>query len=153
MELRMRVRVERRRAQTPGAVHLFEVVTPRTNASSLTSAENLLATVSVREPFALEIAADHQARRFLVRTTTESMREHLTGQLGAAYPQATLREVSSDGDPAHVANDEQIHSCVLGLRSPPYLPIRTFTDMEVDPERPSQADPILGVLGALSNLP
>src|SRR6266540_3407331 len=149
----MRVKVERRTPPAPVEPRLVEVVTPRTNLASLTSAENLLATVSVPEPFALEIAADHQTRRFLMRTAADGMRQHLEGQIGAAYPQAALRAVDANGDPARIGDDEQVRTCTLELRNPEYLPIRTFTDSEIDPGHTAQADPVLGILGALGDLP
>src|SRR6266545_2782882 len=149
----MRVKVERRTPPAPVEPRLVEVVTPRTNLASLTSAENMLATVSVPEPFALEIAADHQTRRFLMRTAADGMRQHLEGQIGAAYPQAALRAVDANGDPARIGDDEQVRTCTLELRNPEYLPIRTFTDSEIDPGHTAQADPVLGILGALGDLP
>ncbi len=51
----MGVVIERRR--TPPAVDVVEVVTPRTNAATITPTENLLAAISLNEPFSLEIAA------------------------------------------------------------------------------------------------
>jgi Helicase HerA, central domain/Type IV secretion-system coupling protein DNA-binding domain len=148
----MRVTLELRPPRRALEPRLVEVITPRTNLASLTSAENLLGAVSMPEPFALEIAASRQARRFLVRVASDDMRAHVSGQLGAAYPQAGLRAVASDDDPARPAADEQVHSCILELRSATYLPIRTFTDAEIDPARTAQADPVLGILGALGDL-
>src|SRR5262245_9590825 len=113
----MRVAVERRSARMTDGVQLLEAITPRTNVASLTAAENLLASVSLRESFALEIAATHEARRFLVRAASASMREHLAGQLGATYPQAAVRTIDPARDPARVAGDEQMLTCVLALRA------------------------------------
>ena len=150
----MRFALERRRIGAPLAeAWLVEVVTPRTNAASLTSAENLLAAVALAEPFALEIAADHQRRRFLVRSASSAMRQHLDAQVGAAYPQADLRLVEPEADPATLGEGEQLAACALELRSPAYLPIRTFSDAQVDAERSALADPVLGILGALPDLP
>ena len=149
----MRIRFERRQPPRPAPVDLVEVITPRTNEASLTSAENLLAAISLAEPFALEIAADHQARRFLVRTSRQTMLQHLLGQLGATYPQAGLRPIPLEADPAVVAEHERVVSCALELRAAAYLPIRTFTDLEIDALRSAQADPILSILGGLADLP
>src|ERR1700716_4278844 len=49
--------------------------------------------------------------------------------------------------------DEQVMACSLGLKAAAYLPIKTFTDLDVDGERAAQADPVLGVLSALGDLP
>src|SRR6266852_4744515 len=39
------------------------------------------------------------------------------------------------------------------VRAAAYLPIRSFTDLDVDGERAAQADPVLGILSALGDLP
>jgi hypothetical protein len=149
----MRISFVRRRRPTPTPVSLLEVITPRTNAAGLTSAENLLAAIALGESFALEIAADHQARRFLLRAASAGMLEHLHGQLGATYPQAGVRPIAPDSDPAYVTATEQVASFALELRAAEYLPIRTFSDLEIDAQRSAQADPILSVLGGLADLP
>lgn len=151
----MRLAPKRREEPTP-AQELVEVVTPRTNTATLTAAENLLAAISLAEPFSLEIAATAQARWFLARSASDAMRSHLTAQLGAAYPQAEIRPLDlaryPSLDPALKRADEQVALCTLVLRAPPYLPLRTFRDLDLA-DRASQADPVLGLLGALTDLP
>lgn len=133
------------------------MVTPRTNAAIVTPAENLLAAISLREPFALEIAATDSARWFLARAESPAMRRHLEDQLAVAYPQAELRPLDAERfpglDPARLRPDEQVAAVTLVLRRPPYLPLRTFRDADVDAARDAQADPVLGILGALGALP
>ena len=150
----MRIAVSRRRraglSETP---RLVEIVTPRTNAATLTSAENFFASVALSEPFSLELASDSNRRQFLVRATSTPARDQVLSQLGAAYPQADFRDLPSEQDPAEPRAGEQIAACTLGLRGPAYLPLRTFTDLDVDGERAAQADPVLGVLNALGDLP
>ncbi|HET7767791.1 MAG TPA: hypothetical protein VFN74_03385 [Chloroflexota bacterium] len=138
---------------------LVEIVTPRTNSAAVSPAENLFAAISLPEPFSLEIAATRDARWFLARAGG-AMRAHLEDQLGAAYPQAELRRldpVAIPGlDPARRAPDEQVAACAFGLRRPEYLPLRMFTDLELASDRAAhaaQADPLLGVLGAMGDLP
>src|SRR5262249_756316 len=97
-EAAMRIGVER--VPTPPATELVEVVTPRTNLAAIGAAENLLAAISLAEPFGLEIAATGRARRFLARAGSPAMRRHLTDQLGVAYPQAELRPLLPGDDPA-----------------------------------------------------
>jgi hypothetical protein len=149
----MRLAVRWRTSAVLQAPHVLEVVTPRTNLAALTSAENLLAAIALPEPFALEIAADGRQRQFLVRAGSLRMRQQLHSQLGAAYPQADLRPLPPEADPAICRPDEQVAACTLGLRAAAYLPIRTFTDLDVDGERAAQADPVLGILSALGDLP
>ena len=63
---------------------LLELVTPRTNHATITPAENLFASISLAEPFAVEIAATSDARRFLARARSAAMARHLAAQLGVA---------------------------------------------------------------------
>src|SRR4051794_5811156 len=102
---------DRRRTCAPTRPELVEIITPRTNAAIITPAENLLAAISLSEPFALEMTATAQARRFLVRAGSMPMRQHLEDQLGVAYPQAELRRLDVDKypglDPAWRHPDEQ----------------------------------------------
>jgi hypothetical protein len=150
----MRVALELRRPAPAAEIQVVEVVTPRTNLATLTSAENLFSAIALAEPFSLEIAADRTRRQFLVRAGGTRMGHQLESQLGAAYPQAELRPLTPDAaDPARCQPGEQVSACILELRAAAYLPIRTFTDLDVDGERAAQADPVLGILSALGDLP
>jgi Type IV secretory system Conjugative DNA transfer len=145
------------------AEQVLEVVTPRTNTARLSSAEHLFGTLvlggtSAPEPVSLEIVGDAEQPRFLVRTASASGLRRVAGQLGAAYPQAVLRPFHSatfpTGDPVQVGPDEQIAAATLRLRSGQHLPLRTFDDRELDAHGESaQSDPLLGILGALADLP
>lgn len=155
----MRIAIERRPRpdRAAGSSELVEVVTPRTNTAVMTPVENLLAAVSRPAPFSLEIAATTEARWFLARATSPAMRRHLVDLLGVAYPQAELRLLDLTRypglDPARLGAGEQVASRVFALRGPPYLPLRLFRESDVDAGRATQADPILGILGAMGNLP
>ncbi len=149
---------------TAPSQHLLEVVTPRTNAALLSPAENLFGALSLYAgtaetgPLALEISADRERRRFLVRTGTADQQRDLVAQIGAAYPQAMLRPLGvasqSSADPARPDPDEQVIGCTLELRTDPYLPVRTFGDRDLDADAgPAQTDPVLGILAALGDLP
>ncbi|MCX6021486.1 MAG: hypothetical protein NTZ05_07110 [Chloroflexi bacterium] len=152
----MRIAIERRQRPVPRP-ELVEIVTPRTNGATITPAENLFAAISLAEPFSLEIAATGRARWFVVRAGTPAMRGHLEDQFGAAYPQAEIRRLDVDRhpglDPARLGPEEQVAACTLALRRPEYLPLRTFQDAEVDASRAAQADPMLGILAGLGDLP
>lgn len=155
----------RRRGASGSPVELVEIVTPRTNTATVTAAENMLAAIAVPETFSLEIAATSQIRWFLARAASPLARAHLESQIAVAYPQADLRSLNlarSPGlDPALVAPDEQVALATLVLREPDYLPLRTFRDAEIvgrsEGEYPlgpdTQADPVLGILGALGAVP
>jgi hypothetical protein len=142
------------------APELLEVITPRTNHAVITPAENLFANLSplaAAEPFSLEIAAMRNARWFVVRAAGPVARTHVEQQLGAAYPQASFRPLDPatfrGHDPARVLPDEVAAACTLTLRAPAYLPLRTFGDGEIVAARAAQADPVLGLLAALGNVP
>src|SRR5437764_762275 len=158
-----RLVVKRKRVLAP-AEQLLEVITPRTNAALITPAENLCGSLSLYTttpgggPVALEIVADGERSRFFVRSESKSQQRQLQGQIGAAYPQATLRSLHPasmlSGDPLHVGSDERIACCTLALRDGDHLPIRTFHDRELDADSgATQVDPVLGILRALDDLP
>jgi hypothetical protein len=145
------------------AEHVVEVVTPRTNAARLSSAEHFIGSLVPRgkgkpEPVSLEIVGDSEQRRFLVRTTSLAGLRRIATQLGAAYPQADLRRFQSatfpTGDPAQIGPHEQVAAAILRLRTGEHRPLRTFDDRELDSHGDSvQSDPLLGILGALADLP
>ncbi len=152
----MRFEVRRRRQPSPTPIaeaRVVEVVTPRTNAATLTSAENFFASLALDEPVSLDIASNADHRQFLVRAAHTSACDQVLSQLSAAYPQAEFRTLALDQDPARQRPGEQLAACTLSLRAPVYLPLRTFTDLDVDGERAAQADPVLGILSALGDLP
>src|SRR5919206_910515 len=152
----MRLRLDRRRAP-PVEVHAVEVVTPRTNAATITAAQHFFAGLSLAEAYSLEIAGDQHTRRFVCRAGSAALDQQLRGQLVTAYPQAQLRPLEPAADPARVGADERVVACTLELRAAAYLPIRTLDagadGLELDPARATQADPVLGILSALGELP
>ncbi|HEY2595099.1 MAG TPA: hypothetical protein VGK33_14495, partial [Chloroflexota bacterium] len=144
------------------AEHVLEIVTPRTNAARLSAAENLFSALALArgrkaDPIALEIVADGGGRRFQLRTTSVTDQQRIGRLLGAAYPQADLRPFGASDTPADAARqgpDEQCAACVLRPGRGEYLPLRTFVDRDLDGRSGSaQADPLLGVLSALVDLP
>ena len=112
----MGITIERRRPAAP-PVELVEIVTPRTNTATITSAENFLAAIALAEPFSLEIAATNRMRWFLARAGSATMRAHLESQLAVAYPQAKLRPLDHDRfpglDPAWPGPEEQVAIATL----------------------------------------
>src|SRR5690348_13276920 len=117
--------VLRPRGGSPVGNALVEIVTPRTSAATITPAENLLAAISLDEPFSLELAATADARWFLARAGSAAVLRHVADQIGVAYPQAALRPLDAARhpglDPAWRRPDEQVAACTLVLRGPAYL--------------------------------
>jgi hypothetical protein len=135
------------------SVELQEFVTPRTNAATLGAAEHLFAAVVGTGRLSFEMAGDAHGRRLYVRAANSALRARLAAQLGAAYPQANVRQMDATGDPAELRTDEQVACCALGLAEAEYLPLRVPRDVDIAADRSAQADPLLGVLAALGELP
>jgi hypothetical protein len=160
----VRLVIRRREIRRVPAEHLLEVVTPRTNTALISPVENLCGALLLHArtpdggPVGLEIVCDGERSRFLIRTRSASQERQVRGQVGAAYPQATLRSLDwtslPSGDPLQVGQRDQIALRVMGLRAGDHLPIRTFEDRDLDADAGSaQADPVLGVLGTMQGLP
>ena len=133
-----------RQANKPPA--LLAVTPPRTGERTLLGVENLLQSIAVPEPFSLEIAGDMDGVTLMVRCRDDQV---VRSQVAAHYPQARIREVPPEEDPLAVRENEQAGSLTLRVDGPEYVPLRTFRDDDLlDPG----SDPLLAVIGALSNL-
>ncbi len=77
-------------------VVLLVVTPPRTGERTLVAVENLLGSIALPEPFALEIAGDADGVSVLTRCGERSLARQ---QLEAYYPQARIAELSDD--PSH----------------------------------------------------
>ena len=134
----------KREAEKPPA--LLAVTPPRTGERTLLGVENLLQSIAVPEPFSLELAADAQGVNLLVRCQDDRV---VRQQLSAHYPQARIRPLPAGADPMTVADGERAATIALRVDGPEYVPLRTFRDDDLlDPG----SDPLLAVIGALSNL-
>ena len=132
---------------------------PRTNAAIVTPAENFLAAVSLPEPFGLELAAAPRRAGSSSAPAGPAMRRHLEAQLarrlppGGAAPAWTRGRVPGPRPGRRGARTSRWPPASWSCAAPAYLPLRTFRDAEVDAARDAQADPVLGLLGALDDLP
>ena len=132
--------------RNPGAPVLLAVTPPRTGERTMLGVENLLQSIAVPEPFALELAGTSDGVSLLARCLD---REVVRGQLAAHYPQARIQEVQVDDDPIFVHRGEQAWGMTLRAGGPEYVPLRTFRDDDLlDPG----SDPLMALLGALSSL-
>ena len=133
------------RRKDPSPV-LLAVTPPRTGERTLLGVENLLQSVAVPEPFSLELAGDARGVTLMVRCQDDRV---VRSQVSAHYPQARIRQVSQEDDPLMVREDEQAGTITLRVDGPEYVPLRTFRDDDLlDPG----SDPLLAVIGAISNL-
>ena len=125
---------------------LLAVTPPRTGERTLLGVENLLQSVAVPEPFALELAGDANGVTLLARCQDGQV---VRQQLAAHYPQARIRQVPVDEDPIFIHRGEQAWGLTLRSGGPEYVPLRTFRD---DDLLDAGSDPLLAVIGALSSL-
>ena len=131
----------------PGqAPTLLAVTPPRTEERTMLGVENLLQSIAVPEPFSLELAGDADGVTLLARCLDAQV---VRGQIAAHYPQARIHDVQAEDDPLLVREGEQAWGMTLRADGPEYVPIRTFRDDDLlDPG----SDPLIALLGALSNL-
>jgi len=134
---------------------VLEIVLPRVNDKNAQAIKTLLASLGIGQPFALEIAANSNGQRFLVRGSPSTL-DHIAHQVRAVYGQVECVRVSAEDDPADVlarelqcgrAGQQQLVVAAgrMKLRRPEFFPLRTFEDL-------TEGDPILPVLGSLAGL-
>ena len=134
------------RGEDDPAVKLLAVRPSRTGTRTMLGVENVVNSIAVPEPFALEIAGDADGVALMVRCRDKQV---VKQQLGAHYPQAMIDEVASDDDPIRLREGEQAWSTTLRLQGPEYLPLRTFRD---DDLLDQGSDPLIALIGAMSDL-
>lgn len=139
---------------------ILKIKIPRTNDKDPTSAEMMFATLhgilkpkkehikegTVQEHIGFEIIANQKAINFYV-WMPKKIKDFVEGQIYAQYPSA---EISEAEDYTTVLENEEYTSnrefagAELELIKPDYLPIKTFTNFQVDP--------LAGITGVLSKL-
>ena len=125
---------------------LLAVTPPRTGERTLLGVENLLQSIAAPEPFSLELAGDAGGVTLMARCLDDRI---VRQQISSHYPQARVREVIPEEDPLRLGEGEQAWSVDLAPEGPEYAPLRVFRDDDLlDPG----SDPIIALLGALSNL-
>lgn len=125
---------------------LLAVAPPKTGERTMLGVENMLASISVPEPFSLELAGNAHGVTLMARCTEGSV---VKQRLAAHYPQAAIHEVHPHEDPMLLQEGEQAWSTTLRLRGPEFLPLRTFHDRDLLDQG---SDPIIALIGSLSNL-
>ena len=125
---------------------LLSVTPPRSGERTMLGVENMLQSIAVPEPFSLELAGDADGVTLMARCVDG---EVVRGQISAHYPQARIREVPPEEDPLRLDDGEQAWCASLRSSGPEYVPLRVFRDDDLlDPG----SDPLLAILGAMSNL-
>ncbi len=125
---------------------LLAITPPRTGERSLLGVENMLSSIAVSEPFSLELAGDAHGVTLMARCLDD---EVVRRQVSSHYPQARIEEMSLDNDPLRLRDGEQAWGMTLRSSGPEHVPLRVFRDGDLlDPG----SDPLIALLGALSNL-
>jgi hypothetical protein len=135
-----------------------EVIPPAGNRVDALAMEGLLASLGLRVPFALEIAADGSGRHFAVRARQSAM-AHLCAQIENVYGQVEFSPLAETDDPARRLRvvglveqyqRDEVQNVAMGrlhLRRFEALPLRTYRDGDF-----READPILAVLGGFGRV-
>ena len=125
---------------------LLAVTPPRTGELTMLGVENMLQSIAVPEPFSLELAGNADGVTLMVRCLDDQV---VRSQIASHYPQARIEKVSAEDDPLRLGEGEQAWAMTLRADGPEYAPLRVFRDDDLlDPG----SDPIIALLGALSNL-
>jgi hypothetical protein len=86
-----------KRKSTPA---LIEVIPSRWDDEPITRAKSaLIGLTALSGGLSLEFAATSDAVRFYVRASSRQLEDRVQAQVGAAYPQASFREVSIQNHP------------------------------------------------------
>ncbi len=142
----MKLNIFKRDAAADRSPVLLEITPPRAGERTFLGVENLLGSIAVPEPFSLDLAGTADGVSVMARCIEGRV---IRGQIGAHYPQAPIRQVPPEEDPLRIEEGEQAWTMTLRSEGPEYVPLRTFRDRDLtDPG----SDPLLGVLGSLSDL-
>ncbi|GCE23230.1 type IV secretion system DNA-binding domain-containing protein [Dictyobacter kobayashii] len=117
---------------------------------SLTSAMHSL-VLDRHAPITLELTGTATQRRLLIRSKTQEGLDHAVTQLRARYPQADFRRMAVTDDPFVLRPGETVSAVELKAGAASYLPLRSWQENDV--ASTSAQDPLVGVLGALDQLP
>ncbi len=125
---------------------LLTITPPRTGERTMLGVENMLQSIAVPEPFSLELAGNADGVTLMARCLDDQV---VRGQIVSHYPQARIEKVQPEEDPLRLGEGERAWGMSLRADGPEYVPIRVFRDDDLlDPG----SDPIIALLGALSNL-
>lgn len=133
------------RRAAPEELALIEIIPPRSNRVDALQAETLLGSLLGDGIFSLEIAADVQGIRFLLRAPHKHLKK-IQAQIQAVYEQAQFVPVPLEHDPARIS-DSHIAQGRMQLRRNVQLPLRTFRNGDFE-----ESDPMRGLLGAFGHI-
>ena len=125
---------------------LLSITPPRTGERTLLGVENMLSSIAMPEPFSLEMAGEAHGVTLMARCLRDQV---VRTQVAALYPQAHIREMSTEEDPLRLREGEQAWEMTLRSSGPEHVPLRVFRDGDLlDPG----SDPLIALLGAFSDV-
>lgn len=139
---------------------VLQIKIPKTNDKNPTAAEMMFATLhgifkpksslikegAIQDNISFEIVADKTSISFYV-WTPKHLKDFVEGQIYAQYPSAEIIEVEDYVKKVELGEGPEKHNlsgAELVLQKEDFLPIKTFTNFQVDP--------LAGITGVLSKL-
>ena len=127
---------------------LAKIIPPRVGEKTLSATENLISAVSSEDDvLSFEMVGTHNGVTLMHRAERDDalFRTMMT----AHFPSAIVEAVPSDADPLMPGPDEDAWTCTLKVEGAPYLPLRIFSNLDVQADH--GADPMAAVIGAHAN--
>ena len=125
-----------------------KIIPPRVGEKTLSATENLISAVSSEDNvLSFEMVGTHNGVALMHRAERDDalFRTMMT----AHFPSAIVEAIPSDDDPLMPAADEDAWTCTLKVDGAPYLPLRIFSNLDVQADH--GADPMAAVIGAHAN--
>ena len=125
-----------------------KIIPPRVGEKTLSATENLISAVSSEDNvLSFEMVGTHNGVALMHRAERDDalFRTMMT----AHFPSAIVEAVPPDADPLVPGPDEDAWTCTLKVDGAPYLPLRIFSNLDVQADH--GADPMAAVIGAHAN--
>ena len=125
-----------------------KIIPPRVGEKTLSATENLISSVSSEDNvLSFEMVGTHNGVALMHRAERDDalFRTMMT----AHFPSAIVEAVPPDADPLVPGPDEDAWTCTLKVDGAPYLPLRIFSNLDVQADH--GADPMAAVIGAHAN--
>ena len=129
----------------PKGYTLTKIIPPRVGGRSFQGTSNLLGAVSKEgHPLSLEIVGTGRGVALMYRAAHDDTL--FSSMMWTHFPSAIVEAVPSDADHLLVGPDEAAWTCTLKVEGQPYLPLRIFSNLDVQADH--GADPMAALVGA-----
>ena len=133
----------------PKGYTLTKIIPPRVGGRSFQGTSNLLAAVSREgQLLSLEIVGTGHGVSLMYRAAHDDTL--FSAMMSAHFPSAIVEAVPSDADHLLVGPDEVAWTCILKVEGRPYLPLRLFSNIDLQADH--GADPMAAVVGAHADM-